>query len=375
MIVERGTGTPVAFLHSGVGSAGEWKQVFSLWPQGYRLIAVDAYRGGDGPGKPGQRTLEDYADQVHAVVTHVGQPIHLIGFSWGGATALHVAVTSRQALASVTAIEPEAYSLLGHGRPEAFAAIADLRDRWREHVHADRWYEAFEEFVDFYNGPGSFAHWPADRRDAFLDDQRARGDLWDVLFDAPLTSDALTTVPVPVNVVEGSRTSAVDRAICDVVLRHVPQVEHSVIRGAGHMMPLSHAAELTRTLVAGIAECASRPPDSRARAQTHRRNTVIGVTVSFEYEGDFDRARVVSIAKNASGTFEGMPGLRSKAFTVDETRRRAMNFYVWESADAAESFFSEELRERVTSLYGVEPRIDFVEIAELVENSGASRKG
>ena len=33
-VVERGTGTPVVFLHSGVGSAGEWKQVFSLWPEG-----------------------------------------------------------------------------------------------------------------------------------------------------------------------------------------------------------------------------------------------------------------------------------------------------------------------------------------------------
>ena len=36
-VIEKGTGTPVVFLHSGVGSAGEWKQVFSLWPEGYRL--------------------------------------------------------------------------------------------------------------------------------------------------------------------------------------------------------------------------------------------------------------------------------------------------------------------------------------------------
>jgi lipase len=107
--------------------------------------------------------------------------------------------------------------------------------------------------VDYYNGPGSFARWPADRREAFLDAQRARGDLWDVLFDAPLTGEALTTVAVPVHVVEGSGTSAVDHSICDVVLRHVPQVEHSVIEGAGHMMPLSHAAELTRTLVPAVA--------------------------------------------------------------------------------------------------------------------------
>jgi pimeloyl-ACP methyl ester carboxylesterase len=43
-IVEQGAGTPVVFLHSGVGSAGEWRDVFSLWPTGYRLIVVDAFR-------------------------------------------------------------------------------------------------------------------------------------------------------------------------------------------------------------------------------------------------------------------------------------------------------------------------------------------
>ena len=105
---------------------------------------------------------------------------------------------------------------------------------------------------------------------------------------------------------------------------------------------------------------------------------MIGVSVTFQYDDDFDRVRVVSIAENARKTFEGMPGLRSKIFTVDRARQRAMNFYVWESADAAKRFFSDEMRERVTGLYGVEPTIDFVEIAQLVENSadaGASLRG
>ena len=101
---------------------------------------------------------------------------------------------------------------------------------------------------------------------------------------------------------------------------------------------------------------------------------MIGVSVTFQFNEDFDHARVVSIAENARGTFEGMPGLRSKVFTVDDARQRAMNFYVWESADAAKNFFSEELRERVTGLYGVEPTIDFVEIAQLVDNSDASHQ-
>jgi hypothetical protein len=98
---------------------------------------------------------------------------------------------------------------------------------------------------------------------------------------------------------------------------------------------------------------------------------MIGVSVTFQYDETFDRARVASIAENARGTFEGMPGLKSKVFTVNESRQRAMNFYVWESVEAANRFFSEEMRQRVTGLYGVEPTIDFVEIAQLVDNSGA----
>jgi hypothetical protein len=98
---------------------------------------------------------------------------------------------------------------------------------------------------------------------------------------------------------------------------------------------------------------------------------VIGVNVTFEYDGNFDRARVVTVAENARAMFEGMPGLRFKFFTFDDAHRRATNFYVWDSKEVAESFFTDELRERVTALYGVPPTIDFVEIAQIVDNSGS----
>jgi heme-degrading monooxygenase HmoA len=98
---------------------------------------------------------------------------------------------------------------------------------------------------------------------------------------------------------------------------------------------------------------------------------MIGVTVTFSYAGDFDRSRVVKVAENARGMFEGMPGLRFKFFTLDEKQQRAVNFYVWDSEEAAERFFSAELRERVTGLYGVAPAIEFVEIAEIVDNSAS----
>jgi lipase len=254
-VIERGTGTPVVFLHSGVGSAGEWKQVFSLWPEGYRLVAIEAYREGSGVSAAGRPSLDDYADQTDAVAEHVGAPVCLVGFSWGGATALRVAAAAPKLVDSLALIEPEAYALLRTQDVDAYTQICDLRDRWRAHVHAGRWHDAFEEFIDFYNGPGSFAQWAPPRREAFLAAQQARGDLWDALFDDDLlTLDALAAVTAPVHVIEGSETSAVDHAICTVVRRHVPDGRHTLIAGAGHMMPLTHPGPLTRTLLSGIGQ-------------------------------------------------------------------------------------------------------------------------
>jgi heme-degrading monooxygenase HmoA len=98
---------------------------------------------------------------------------------------------------------------------------------------------------------------------------------------------------------------------------------------------------------------------------------MIGVSVVFDYDGDLDRSRVIEVARNARKMFEGLPGLRFKVFTLDDTQQRAMNFYVWDSREAAEAFFTEELRERVTGLYGVSPTVSYLEIAELVDNSSS----
>ncbi len=96
---------------------------------------------------------------------------------------------------------------------------------------------------------------------------------------------------------------------------------------------------------------------------------MIGVSVVFDYDGDFDRARVVTVAKNARTMFEDLPGLHFKFFTLDEKQQQALNFYVWDSMEAAEAFFTDELRERVAGLYGVSPTISYLEIAEFVDNS------
>jgi heme-degrading monooxygenase HmoA len=98
---------------------------------------------------------------------------------------------------------------------------------------------------------------------------------------------------------------------------------------------------------------------------------MIGVFVTFRYGDNFDEQALRKIAETARVRFEGMPGLRSKAFTLNSEKREAANFYVWDSEDAAKAFFTDQLLEQVAGLYGVRPAVEFVQIVTLVENTRA----
>ena len=95
---------------------------------------------------------------------------------------------------------------------------------------------------------------------------------------------------------------------------------------------------------------------------------MIAVIVRFQYENEFNEVHLQQIAEGARSKFEGMPGLRSKAFTFYAASRQALNFYVWESEDAARRFFSPQMIDGVAQIYGVRPSIDYVNLATLVEN-------
>ncbi len=95
---------------------------------------------------------------------------------------------------------------------------------------------------------------------------------------------------------------------------------------------------------------------------------MIGVFVTFRFVENFDEQALRKNAEAARARFEGMPGLRSKAFTLNPGKREATNFYVWDSEDAAKAFYTEDLIKQLTGIYGVRPNVEFVQIAALVEN-------
>lgn len=96
---------------------------------------------------------------------------------------------------------------------------------------------------------------------------------------------------------------------------------------------------------------------------------MIAVSLTFRYGTEFNAEALRKIATETRSKFDGMPGLHSKAYTVDEASREALNFYVWDSVEAAKGFFTDANMAFVATLYGVKPEILYREIAALVENT------
>lgn len=95
---------------------------------------------------------------------------------------------------------------------------------------------------------------------------------------------------------------------------------------------------------------------------------MIAVFVTFRYGADFNAAKLHQIAEGSKARFTGMPGLRSKLFSISPELREARNVYVWDDPQAARAFFTQEMQERIAGLYGVKPLIEYAEVGALVEN-------
>jgi hypothetical protein len=97
---------------------------------------------------------------------------------------------------------------------------------------------------------------------------------------------------------------------------------------------------------------------------------MIGVLVTFTQTDKFNPATAAKIAQQERGTFEGMPGLRLKSFTLNDDGQ-ARNLYLWDDETKARAFFTDEVVNMVTGIYGVAPEIEYLDVLEFVDNSGA----
>lgn len=109
-ILEKGRGRPVLLIHGSPGSLEDWTPVMSKLEGSFRVIAYD--RPGYGySGDSGKYGLADNAKVALGLISMLGlERAIVVGHSYGGATALAVALSAPERVASYVIVDASAYT-------------------------------------------------------------------------------------------------------------------------------------------------------------------------------------------------------------------------------------------------------------------------
>ena len=244
----------VTFLHGALALGRAWDPLRALLPP-HDGAAPDLPGHGRAPDwSPDQG---DYHDLSTATARQaMGQgPCHLVGHSFGATVALRLALEQPGQVQSLTLVEPILFSLVAPDSPEARQTAA-LFAPVQAHVAAGRPEEAARHFLSHW---GDGTPWEAlpDRSRAALVDRM--GVL--VAADATILPDRMgLTLPgrieglvMPLTLVTGGAAPPIMPAIARALVASNPGFRWHQVAGAGHMLPLTHPADLAAILAPGLA--------------------------------------------------------------------------------------------------------------------------
>jgi pimeloyl-ACP methyl ester carboxylesterase len=240
--LDQGSGEPVLLLHCSGSSSAQWRSLAQRLAERYRVIAPDLYGYGGTAHWPGGRPfhLECEAEIVLALLARVGERAHLVGHSYGGAVALHLAAARGELLRSLTLIEPVAFYLLKGADAPALSEITKVGDNVARALASGDYVAGVRHFVDYWSGTQVQAQLPAEKSYATAARLPKIALDFHATLNYPGWLEDLRTLAVPTLLLSGTTSPLPTRRICELLAHALPHAELKAIAGAGHMAPITH---------------------------------------------------------------------------------------------------------------------------------------
>ena len=219
------------------------------WPDArlsdrFRLIAPDHLGYGRTRPYPGGMPLMEHEQAIiGALIELVGEPVHLVGHSFGGAVLARVAVQTPSRVRTLTVVEPTMFHLLAPaGRTAEYQEIRGVADRVIAYVDAGDPQEAAHGFVDYWVGPGAFNAMDPRVRDTVILGMSKLRDEWPTAFESGERPVKLwRRCGMPTLLMVGADTTRAARAVVEVLQGIWPHARYAEIAHAGHMAPVTQA--------------------------------------------------------------------------------------------------------------------------------------
>lgn len=236
MVKQLGSGRPVVLLHSSMSSHRQWQALANDLAADRQCLLPDltGYGGTDLPTQqPWSLAAEAQALLRRLPAALRQQPVDLVGHSYGGALALHLARSQLLNINKLVLFEPVAFHLL----PQ----LADAGALWQEvRALADALPDlpaeaAAQRFIDYWQQDGYFAALPA-RMQQQLATQVAKVTLdFQALSQEPASlADYAAAIQGEVLLFTGLRSRSPAQRIARALADVLPQAEFLTL-DCGHM--------------------------------------------------------------------------------------------------------------------------------------------
>lgn len=251
-----GAGAPVVVAHCSSASHKALRPLIKQLERRYEVFAPDLIGYGASDRWPADRPLDPDTEValITALAARADGEVHLVGHSYGAMLSLEAARLLGPKVASLTLVEPVSFHLLkAGGREKEHAQIARVGARVGVAMDAGRPKLAAAHYMGFWMGRWRWWLAPARLKRGVLATidkvakefallERMEGNL------APCRA-----IEAPTRLIMGGRTRAPAKAVIEVLMETLPEVELRTVRRAGHMSPLTHPEQVNPLVLGHLA--------------------------------------------------------------------------------------------------------------------------
>ncbi|MDQ1426995.1 MAG: hypothetical protein QOK39_471 [Acidimicrobiaceae bacterium] len=228
---------------AGYGTAVPWVLALPGWQRTHRdfdellrdfdAVALDLPGFGAAPAPPGAWTTAEYADHVAPVLDDMGPRVVLVGHSFGGRVATHLAAAHPERIASLVLTGVPLIRATAGRRARAPVALRAAKALRRAGIVPEEQIERLRQ-----------KHGSADYR-------QATGVMRDVLVKAvnETYQEPLAAFPGPIELIWGADDDQAPVAVAEAARAHCAQPPNLVVlEGVGHFVPRDRPDALAAAL-------------------------------------------------------------------------------------------------------------------------------
>lgn len=256
-----GSGETVILLHGSASSGAVWRRSAAVLQSLYRVITPDLIGYGKSAPWPegAPYSIDAETRLLAALLPCCGEPFHLVGHSFGGTVALHLALSNPIRVRTLTLIEPVFFGALRMvGAIDAYSQFVEVRNSFVASLKVGTRAAALRDFIEFWNGARAWDTLGAQAQAAMCAMAEKIALDWQASFDFDVSEARLSMLADRTMLVSGDRSPAAMQTLVDSVQTLMPGSTRTVVPNAGHLLPLTHSGDVTALILTQLHADAER---------------------------------------------------------------------------------------------------------------------